>query len=117
MFIGSLFIGFILEPGERENKIPGITRVDGGNYVIVKDKTTKFTYEWGYCWHILALPRHEEIKIHRGNTVRDTDACLITGTEVGFDGSNFYVRHSTEAYNKMMETLQHWDTHYINISR
>ena len=118
MFIGStVFLGFIIEDGEHENKIHGKTRIPGGTYRMVKDRTTKFTYQWGYCWQILNVPEFSEIKIHKGNTIAHTEGCLLPNTQIGHTGNDWYGVNSKTTYDRMMSLLKAEDEHFINIIR
>lgn len=118
IFFGTLFIGFVIEDGERMNKIHGSTRIDAGTYKMVADVSTRFTYKYGYCWHIIGLPRHLEVKIHKGNTIAHTSGCLLPNTEIGIDKQgNWYGRNSKKAYDRMMKLLPRDHDHTINIFR
>ena len=117
LWIDSKFIGFILEDGEHESKIHGQTRIPGGRYRIIKDYSTKFKYQFGYCWHILDVPNFSEIKIHKGNWITDTEGCLLPCREMGFDGKNFYGINSKAAYDPMMKMLSGSNEHWIDMLR
>lgn len=117
MFIDGHFICFVIEDGEHENKIHGSTRIPGGRYEIIKDYTTKFTYQWGYCWWVQNVPGFSEIKIHKGNRIIDTEGCLLPNLEIGYDGRNYYGRNSKAGYDRMMHILQSEEMHYLDIIR
>lgn len=84
---------------------------------MVKDRTTRFTYEWGYCWHILDVPNFSEIKIHKGNTIKHTDGCLLPNMYAGFERNLYFGVNSKVAYNTMMQILKDNDEHFIDIIR
>ena len=117
MFIEGEFIGFVIEDGEHASKIYGSTRIDAGRYPMTKDRSTRFTYTYGYAWWIRGTPRHTEIKIHKGNRIEHTNGCLLPNAQVGFDGTNYYGINSKAAYDKMMSILQHDEEHTIFIVR
>lgn len=117
LWINGKPICFVIEDGEHKNKIYGSTRIPGGRYKMVKDYTTKFVYDWGYCWHILDVPGFSEIKIHKGNKITHTDGCLLPNLYIGFDGLNYFGVNSKAAYNRMMRVLEDSDQHHIDIIR
>lgn len=117
LYVDGQFLGFVLEDGEHANKIHGQTRIPGGRYKIVKDYTTKFTYQFGYCWHVLDVPGFSEIKIHKGNWITDTEGCLLPNREIGFDGKNYYGVSSKPVYDRMMNMLEYDDFHWLDVLR
>ena len=117
LFIEGKFMGFVLEDGEHINKIFGSTRIDPGRYEMIKDESTRFTYQFGYCWHLLNTPRHTEIKIHKGNRIQHTDGCLLPNKEIGFNGTNYYGINSKAAYDPIMRMLKNQSIHFIDIIR
>ena len=117
LWIDNKFMGFILEDGEHASKIHGQTRIPGGRYKIIKDYSTRFKYQFGYCWHIIDVPGFSEIKIHKGNWITDTEGCLLPNREIGFDGSNYYGINSKSTYDPMMAMLRMEDSHWLDVIR
>lgn len=76
---------FILEDVVRPagaKKVPGRTAIPAGRYRLIVDWSTRFQK---YAFHILNVPNFDGIRIHSGNTDKDTDGCLLTGQERALD--------------------------------
>jgi len=117
LWVDDKFMGFIIEDGEHENKIHGSTRIPSGHYELVKDYTTRFKYQYGYCWHVRDVPGFSEIKIHKGNYIRDTEGCLLPNTQIGFTGRDWYGVNSKYTYDLLMELLKGEDKHSLMVMR
>lgn len=117
LFIDTKFCCFVIEDAVRQEKIPGSTAIPSGTYRLVRDYTSKYVYNYGYCWWIVNVPGFEEIKIHKGNTIKDTRGCLLPNTLIGFDGKNWFGRDSRTAYEEMMSRLSKQHEHTIRIYR
>ena len=81
--IGELFIDinqwecFILEDVVREGpKIPGKTAIPEGVYRIIINHSQRFNRDLPL---LLNVPGFEGIRIHPGNTDKDTEGCLLPG--------------------------------------
>ena len=71
---------FVLEDTVRAPgvKIPGETAIAAARYRMIVDWSNRFQK---YCFHILDVPNFEGIRMHSGNTDKDTDGCLLVGLE------------------------------------
>lgn len=106
LFINGFFQCFILEDEPREVKVKGETRIPAGKYKIGLRTVGGFHERFSKRFkdmhigmlQILDVPGFEYILIHPGNTDKDTDGCLITGSDVL---DNFTVSGSTMAYKKI----------------
>lgn len=106
LFINGFFQCFILEDEPREVKVKGETRIPAGKYKIGLRTVGGFHERLSKRFkdmhigmlQILDVPGFEYILIHPGNTDKDTDGCLITGSDVL---DNFTVSGSTMAYKKI----------------
>lgn len=101
--IGSLFVDGImqcysLEDAYHERKVPGQTRIPAGSYRVGLRYSPKFTPRYGHdmLW-VQGVPGFEWILIHRGNSAKDTEGCLLVGSQV--DGET--LKQSTFAYNQL----------------
>lgn len=120
LYLGERWICDILEPPVRdldksgeidgtEVKIQGNSAIPYGRYRI--DMTTKspkysnfLRYPWardynGCLPRFMDVPSFEGVLIHVGNTVKDTDACLLTG----YNTQKGYVTSSTRTFLTLMD--------------
>lgn len=104
--------GFVLEDGPSPDpygiKVPGETRIPDGEYrlSLVHSPMAKRYAERHPQWHrhgMIALDNvegFEHIRIHIGNSHRDTDGCLLLGYGVNpaQPGEPYSITQSTNAY-------------------
>lgn len=114
--VSGQFLCFILEDGYRAEKVPGVTRIPGGTYQIVKRTHGRifdtYSKKLGVKWvpELVGVPNYTDILIHPGNTVKDTRGCLLPGA-IAVTGSEaldaMKIQNSTEAFLKIYDTLDH----------
>ena len=84
-------------PGEP--KVPGKTAIPEGEYKVILDHSQRFKMVMP---HILDIPNFSGIRIHPGNTEKDTEGCIL----VGLNRSPDYVGHSRMAFNRLMGKME-----------
>lgn len=104
------FVCYTLEDQHRPAKIPGQTRIPAGVYDIDFHFGGHFQrYRQRYpkvhptnahgMLHLAHVPGYENILIHIGNFIRDTEGCILVGTQPTVDNNGLpYIIGSTEAY-------------------
>lgn len=104
--IGYLYIDgvdshlFTLEPAVREHKIPGTTAIPIGTYPVVVD----FSDHFGELLpHVLNVPNFVGVRIHPGNTDKDTEGCILIGKD--WSGGDF-IGHSREAFKGLFDQIK-----------
>ena len=88
LYIDGVYHCFTLEDKVREVagqpveqwKIPGETAIPVGEYNVVLDFSTHFQKTLP---HILNVPGYEGVRIHPGNTDKDTEGCILLGSTWG----------------------------------
>lgn len=113
LYVNEAFCCYILEDIDRnldqgmdletikKEKIYSQTAIPTGKYIV------DITHSQRYCKPmpiVLNVPGYEGIRIHPGNTDKDTSGCLIPGSK--FDLTAQKVTESTIAFIKLFELLK-----------
>lgn len=76
LYIDGQYFCDTLEDTVREKKIAGKTAIPEGTYQVIVNRSPKFKRDLPL---LLDVPNFEGIRIHRGNTVKDTSGCILVG--------------------------------------
>lgn len=63
-------------------KIKGMTAIPKGKYKVIVDMSNRFKREMP---HILNVTGFDGVRIHKGNTDKDTEGCILVGMKKGED--------------------------------
>lgn len=102
--IGRLFLDqdllcYTLEDCVRDHKIPGQTAIPEGTYEL----TTTFSNRFQRVMPLLMnVPNYEGVRIHCGNTDKDTEGCLLVGMRYGEN----VIYDSRKAYDLLFPEIQ-----------
>lgn len=103
LYVNGTFECFTLEDsftlGERNPK--GCIPV--GEYDVVIDFSDRFQQ---YMPHVMDVPGFTGIRIHKGNTDKDTEGCILVGMSEGIDR----IDESRTAYENLFSRLRHADS-------
>lgn len=101
LIVDNKYLCDTLEDKVRPVKVYGKTAIPAGTYTI------KLTYSPRFrriTPEILNVPNFKGIRIHAGNTSKDTEGCLLVGN---WDGVNpNWISNSRKNYNKLFTLLQ-----------
>jgi hypothetical protein len=106
--IGELYLpdGFecyTLEDKVRPEKIPKITAIPYGTYRVVITYSNRFKRMMPL---LLDVPNYTGIRIHSGNTERDTAGCILVGEKHGDNCLHHSVPAFDTLFNKLNSILQ-----------
>ena len=79
-------------------KVPAQTAIPTGLYEVIIDDSARFERPMP---HILNVPGFDGIRIHAGNTAKDTEGCLLLGMSFGID----FVGESRKAFESFFARL------------
>lgn len=100
-YIDGVFHCFSLEDKVRQGeKVDGQTAIPTGTYPVIIDLSTRFGKQLP---HILGVPNFTGVRIHPGNTSKDTEGCILLGQN--WTGGDF-ISNSKIAFNSFFEKLK-----------
>lgn len=114
LFLDDLFYCHTIEDAMRPEKIPGRTAIPLGRYLVRVTPSRRFKRRLP---ELIDVPQFVGIRIHPGNTIADTEGCILPGlvrTPVG-------VAKSRLAFEPLLHRLEqtpgpHWITILIGES-
>ena len=92
------FFCYTLEDVVREEKIKNETAIPAGKYEVIVTYSPRFKR---YLPLLVDVPNFNGVRIHPGNTDRDTEGCILVGTTKGED----FIGNSRVAFNKLYPML------------
>jgi len=98
LYLDDVWECFTLEDVVRPVKIPKETAIPEGSYKVVLDYSNRYKR---IMPHILNVPNFEGIRIHAGNTMEDTEGCIL----VGRGSERDKITQSRLAFNQLFEKL------------
>jgi len=93
------FVCYTLEDKVRPVKVYGETAIPAGTYPIVVTFSERFKRDMPLVQHV---PNFAGIRIHAGNTARDTRGCILVGLQRGKDT----VLRSRDAYRVVLGLIR-----------
>lgn len=101
VYVEGEFVCFSIEDAYRTTKIEGETCIPYGTYPLGTRFSPHFskTYNHDMIW-VQSVPGFEFILIHWGNTISDTEGCLIIGDKIGIINQKDAVLNSKVTYLK-----------------
>lgn len=82
-----------------EWKIPGETAIPRGEYRVRITHSPRFDRRLPL---LEGVPGYTGVRIHPGNTAKDTDGCILVGTTAG----DAFVGHSRDAFSHVFDMLE-----------
>jgi hypothetical protein len=102
------YVCYVLEDRVREVegrpvtewKVPNETAIPRGTYKVIIDFSPHFQRDLP---HILDVPGYENIRIHSGNSDKDTEGCLLVG--LGWAGTD-WISGSKDALDRLFPLIK-----------
>jgi hypothetical protein len=108
LFVDNVFFCYVVEDKVRPEKIKAVTAIPYGRYKVIVNMSNRFKKLMPL---LIDVPFFEGVRIHAGNTAKDTEGCLIVGMARTENG----VGLSRVAFTKLMEKLKGQNNIYITI--
>ncbi len=100
LFLGERFFCYTVEDTVRTGpKVKGATAIPPGRYQILLTFSNRFKKVLPL---LLKVPQFEGVRMHSGNTEKDTEGCILVGKHL----TPFGVRDSRITMNLLMEELE-----------
>ncbi|WP_320169734.1 DUF5675 family protein [Maridesulfovibrio sp.] len=101
-----------LEEPWRDN-LPDISCIPAGNYPLMLEFSPSRKRR---LWTVKDVPGRSYVRIHTGNTVLDTEGCLLTGTRPGRLNGARAVLGSHDAFGAFVEAMGGGDRAAITVT-
>ena len=99
MYVDGTFECYTLEDVVRPVKTKGITAIPAGSYEVVVSFSERFQRPLPLLLHV---PNFDGVRIHPGNTDRDTEGCILVGKTKERD----FIGASKLAFEALFEKIQ-----------
>jgi hypothetical protein len=83
------------------DNLPGKSCIPTGSYSVVPHNSA----DHPDTWELLNVTNRVAILIHNGNTIRDTEGCILVGNPTGVIDGLPAVLHSVDTLNMLRKTL------------
>lgn len=106
VYINGEYLCFSIEDASRTTKIKGETCIPLGLYPLSTRFSPRFSkaYNHDMIW-VQNVPGFDFILIHWGNTISDTEGCLIIGDKIGVINQKDAVLNSRATYLKFYDRV------------
>jgi hypothetical protein len=99
LYVNGKFECYTLEDVERKEKVYGETAIDKGTYQVVVTYSNAFKQNMPL---LLNVPKFQGIRIHSGNTAKNTLGCILVGQTRSAD----FIGNSRLAYKSLFSKIK-----------
>lgn len=99
MYVDGNFECYTLEDAVRSVKIKGLTAIPAGSYEVVLSFSERFQRLLPL---LMNVPNFDGVRIHAGNTDRDTEGCILVGKTKEQD----FIGASKAAFEVLLDKIQ-----------
>jgi hypothetical protein len=103
IYVNGVWEAVSLEDKVRPEKIKGVTAIPEGKYEV------RITWSPRFKRHLpllIDVPGFDGIRIHPGNTHKDTEGCLLVGENVTTVAGVPFLSHSVRAFDRLFAKLE-----------
>jgi hypothetical protein len=100
LYVNNVFECYTLEDKVRDIKIPNETAIPAGTYKVIVNRSNRFKKDLPL---VLNVMNFEGVRIHSGNTDKDTEGCILVGKT--WSKGNF-IGGSRMAFNSLFPKIQ-----------
>ena len=108
MYLNGRFFCYTLEDKVRDVKIDNETAIPTGEYGVIINMSNRFKRLMPL---ILNVKNFTGVRIHNGNSKKDTSGCILVGKTKGVD----FIGDSVKAFNELMVILKNEKTIKLTI--
>lgn len=98
LFIDGKYFCDTLENAERPEKVYGNTAIPKGTYIVTLNQSPRFKTILPL---LLDVPGYSGVRIHAGNTAKDTEGCILVGQNL----KKGYVLNSKKTLKALLKVL------------
>lgn len=101
MYLDGVDTCYTLEDVVREEKVYGETAIPAGRYRVLVTRSNRFQRDLPL---LVDVPNFEGVRIHPGNTDKDTHGCILVGTHVSPNGNA--ITESRAAFDRVFPQIR-----------
>lgn len=98
LYVDGVYFCNTLEDQERDKKIPTATAIPRGTYRVIVDFSNRFQR---YMPLLLNVPEFSGVRIHSGNTAKDTEGCILVGKYL----TQGYITKSRDTFQALFQKI------------
>lgn len=98
LYVDDTFECYTLEDVVRKDKVYGETAIPAGTYKVIVTWSPRFKRQLPL---LIGVPGFDGIRIHPGNTYKDTEGCILVGVEKQGEA----LLRSREAFTKLYDKI------------
>ena len=100
-----------LEPADRLNR-PNMSSIPAQQYVCERYLSARY----GFTFKVSRVPDRDNVIIHSGNSVEDTEGCILLGEHFGKLKDDRAILNSGKTFQKFMAVMKGYDKASLTIN-
>jgi hypothetical protein len=114
MYIDGVDMCYTLEDVVREEKIYGETAIPAGRYRVDITFSNRFQRDLPL---LIGVENFTGVRIHPGNSDKQTHGCILTGTGIGSDGNSLTESRAAfeRVFSEIRDAIEHGEEVWIEV--